>query len=70
MLGERWKALSDKEKIPYEKKAADDKQRYETEKARYQNVSLHWITPLIIKNPQYLLTIGWIKGGGDDDDEE
>lgn len=41
MLGERWKALSDKEKIPYEKKAADDKQRYETEKARYQNVSLH-----------------------------
>jgi hypothetical protein len=39
MLGERWKALTDKEKIPYEKKATDDKARYEAEKARYQAVS-------------------------------
>jgi len=36
LLGERWKALTDKEKIPYEKKAQDDKARYEAEKARYQ----------------------------------
>jgi hypothetical protein len=39
MLGERWKALTDKEKIPYEKKATEDKARYEAEKARYQAVS-------------------------------
>ena len=35
VLGEQWKAMSDKEKVPYEAKAARDKQRYEQEKASY-----------------------------------
>ncbi|CAG8958514.1 hypothetical protein HYALB_00001458 [Hymenoscyphus albidus] len=34
-LGERWKALSDKQRAPYEAKAAQDKKRYEDEKASY-----------------------------------
>lgn len=37
-LGERWKALNDKQRTPYEAKAAQDKKRYEDEKASY-NVS-------------------------------
>jgi len=37
-LGERWKALNDKQRVPYEAKAAQDKKRYEDEKASY-NVS-------------------------------
>jgi len=37
-LGERWKALSAKQKTPYEAKAAEDKKRYEDQKASY-NVS-------------------------------
>jgi len=36
VLGERWKALSDKQRQPYEAKAAADKKRYEEEKAAYQ----------------------------------
>jgi hypothetical protein len=39
MLGEKWKALNDKERKPYEDKAAADKKRYEEEKAQY-NVSI------------------------------
>ncbi|RFU23686.1 hypothetical protein B7463_g12652, partial [Scytalidium lignicola] len=35
VLGERWKALNDKQRAPYEAKAAADKKRYETEKASY-----------------------------------
>jgi hypothetical protein len=38
VLGERWKALNDKQRTPYEAKAAQDKKRYEDEKATY-NVS-------------------------------
>lgn len=38
MLGDKWKNLSEKERAPYEKKAAADKKRYEDEKAKY-NVS-------------------------------
>lgn len=38
LLGERWKALSEKQRAPYEAKAAADKKRYEDEKAAY-NVS-------------------------------
>jgi hypothetical protein len=38
VLGERWKALNDKQRAPYEAKAAQDKKRYEDEKASY-NVS-------------------------------
>ncbi|KAI9050887.1 hypothetical protein LZ554_005003 [Drepanopeziza brunnea f. sp. 'monogermtubi'] len=35
VLGERWKALNDKQRTPYEAKAAQDKKRYEDEKASY-----------------------------------
>lgn len=35
ILGERWKALNDKQREPYEAKAAADKKRYEEEKAAY-----------------------------------
>ena len=38
LLGEKWKELSAKEKEPYEKKAKDDKERYEREKAAYAEV--------------------------------
>jgi len=38
VLGDKWKALSEKQRIPYESKAAADKKRYEEEKAKY-NVS-------------------------------
>jgi len=34
-LGEKWKELSAKEKEPYDKKAKEDKERYEREKAEY-----------------------------------
>ncbi|KAK0733334.1 high mobility group box domain-containing protein [Lasiosphaeria miniovina] len=37
ILGERWKALSDKQRTPYEAKAAADKKRYEDEKQAYNN---------------------------------
>jgi len=35
ILGERWKALNDKQRTPYEAKAAADKKRYEDEKQAY-----------------------------------
>lgn len=35
LLGERWKALSEKQRGPYEAKAAADKKRYEDQKAAY-----------------------------------
>ncbi|GES58528.1 non-histone chromosomal protein 6 [Aspergillus terreus] len=35
MLGEKWKALSEDDRRPYEEKAAADKKRYEDEKASY-----------------------------------
>ncbi|KAI9793485.1 MAG: Non-histone chromosomal protein 6 [Candelina submexicana] len=35
VLGERWKALNEKQRQPYEAKAAADKKRYEDEKASY-----------------------------------
>ena len=38
VLGDKWKALTEKQREPYEKKAATDKKRYEDEKAKY-NVS-------------------------------
>jgi hypothetical protein len=40
ILGEKWKELSDKERKPYDEKARVDKERYESEKLRYQGVSL------------------------------
>lgn len=35
ILGEKWKALNDEEKVPYEAKAESDKKRYESEKELY-----------------------------------
>jgi len=35
ILGEKWKQLNEKQKAPYEAKAAADKKRYEEEKAAY-----------------------------------
>ncbi|THY89808.1 hypothetical protein D6C93_06772 [Aureobasidium pullulans] len=39
LLGEKWKSLNEKQKTPYEAKAAADKKRYEEEKAAYTAVS-------------------------------
>lgn len=44
ILGERWKALSDKQRAPYDAKAAADKKRYEDEKAAYNVRLLHRAT--------------------------
>jgi len=41
VLGDRWKALTEKQREPYEKKAANDKKRYEDEKAKYNVRFLH-----------------------------
>jgi hypothetical protein len=41
ILGERWKALNDKQRTPYEAKAAADKKRYEDEKQAYQVSTPH-----------------------------
>ncbi|KDD76594.1 hypothetical protein H632_c168p1 [Helicosporidium sp. ATCC 50920] len=38
-IGEQWAGLSAKEKEPYEKKAAEDKKRYEKEKEAYEGGS-------------------------------
>jgi HMG (high mobility group) box len=38
VLGDKWKALSEKDRKPYEDKAKKDKERYEEEKIAYQNV--------------------------------
>ncbi|KAJ5132799.1 non-histone chromosomal protein 6 [Penicillium atrosanguineum] len=35
-LGDKWKALTESERKPYDEKAAIDKKRYEEEKAKYQ----------------------------------
>ena len=37
VLGERWKALNQKQREPYEAKAKADKERYEKEKAAYND---------------------------------
>jgi hypothetical protein len=39
MLGDKWKALTETERKPYDAKAAVDKKRYEEEKAKYNAVS-------------------------------
>ena len=40
VLGEKWKGLNPKDREPYEAKAREDKERYESEKASY-NVSVN-----------------------------
>ena len=44
VLGDRWKALNETQRQPYEAKAQADKKRYEDEKAKY-NVSSHEAPP-------------------------
>ncbi|CAI5759276.1 unnamed protein product [Candida verbasci] len=39
VLGDKWKALSDDDKAPYQSKADADKKRYEKEKAEYAKKS-------------------------------
>lgn len=52
MLGDKWKALTEAERKPYDAKAAADKKRYEEEKAKYNAVSFlrhpqpRWRSPL------------------------
>ena len=41
ILGEKWKALNDTERLPYEAKAKADKERYDREKASYNVSILH-----------------------------
>ena len=48
ILGDRWKALTEKQRVPYEQKAADDKKRYEAEKAKYL-VCRHRFTPVYLR---------------------
>jgi len=67
VLGERWKALSDKQRAPYEAKAATDKKRYEDEKAAYQ-VSI--VSPSPPPPPSKKLTRRRVKAGGDDDEDD
>ena len=45
LLGEKWKELTEKEKVPYEQKAKADKARYEKEKLEYAGVSLNPTLP-------------------------
>ncbi|KAF6817476.1 nucleosome binding protein [Colletotrichum musicola] len=45
ILGERWKALNDKQRQPYEAKAATDKKRYEDEKQAYNVRTPHSPNP-------------------------
>lgn len=40
LLGEKWKALTDDDKVPYLTKAETDKKRYEKEKAEYAKRSV------------------------------
>ena len=74
LLGERWKALNEKQRAPYESKAAADKKRYEDEKAAY-NVrtaiaplaSLETYTPLGPGGGRVFLSYQWArrsKGSG------
>lgn len=60
MLGDKWKALSETDRKPYEDKAAADKKRYEDEKAKYQAVSAH-LSPSIPQphNPVNKSETGW-----------
>ena len=54
MLGEKWKALTEKQRTPYEAKAAADKKRYEEEKAAYLEqvcrTSLHNLAPMLMSH--------------------
>jgi hypothetical protein len=61
MLGERWKALSDTDRRPYEEKAATDKKRYEEEKASYNVCKLNCFAYVNYTNG--LQNLGCRRGG-------
>jgi non-histone chromosomal protein 6 len=52
LLGERWKALNDKQRAPYEAKAVIDKKRYEDEKAAYNVSPLPLLDPTLPPNTE------------------
>jgi len=66
ILGERWKALSEKQRAPYEAKAAADKKRYEDEKQAY-NVSVRYC-PNRSKKYLHLIVDKQAQADGDDDE--
>lgn len=68
ILGERWKALNDKQRAPYEAKAAADKKRYEDEKQAYNVSTLTYLDNTAFQNK--LTLCDQAVGGDDDDDEE
>lgn len=65
VLGERWKALSPKQREPYEAKAKTDKQRYEDEKASY-NVSTSLPTLQVPSLRQH----DFVQANDEEEDEE
>lgn len=68
VLGEKWKALNATQRKPYEARAAADKERYESEKASYNNVSLaHTFASTL---PMSLLTLGSICQAAEEEEEE
>jgi HMG (high mobility group) box len=62
VLGERWKALSDKQRQPYEAKAAADKKRYEDEKAAYSVSAL--VRPLPVQLLTFCAGARWCRRRG------
>lgn len=50
VLGDKWKALNEKQREPYEKKAATDKKRYEDEKAKYNVSGVAFTPPPVPRN--------------------
>lgn len=55
--------MNEKQKAPYEAKAAADKKRYEEEKAAYTAVSVD----LLLLTPSILTGL---QGGADDDEDD
>ena len=49
MLGEKWKALTEKQRTPYEAKAAADKKRYEYLE-QVCRTSLHNLAPMLMSH--------------------
>ena len=57
LLGEKWKALSDKQRQPYEAKAAADKKRYEEEKTAYAVSFLSTLHMKLVSNQRRMLAM-------------
>jgi hypothetical protein len=56
VLGDKWKALSEKQRQPYEAKAAADKKRYEEEKAKYNVRTINRESTPITNLPRLVTT--------------